>query len=864
MNDDEFDEPRRSRGVGGASASELAGGALFVLGALPAAAVAKALIKGTNLDAEGLGGFAWVASQIVHWVGAWPGILTAGAIALVGALLFAGTLRAEPLRFIAGAVVSGFGMAAIASALSLGAGGQLGDNTGGALGGLLGVLLGLAIIGVSAWLAFDGARARDEDGFAPVKERGDGFGIGARLAGVASAGATAVRSAVTPKERTEDRGAVKASRETRRIQTKKRKVAEPTTLGDALARGDGSEGVSHDEAAALAPDDQALQYMESVWRNAAMSFKQPEPVPPSPYPEDVRLSGGIPEGAAPLGVLEGGTPVSEAPSAPIEEAPEAPAVVERVEPTVPAVAGPGGPSSDVAPFDFPDEVGAPVPFDAPPTPAPAAATSQDPFGGEVAPALPEEERDALEAAARRESGETAAPRELPDGVAPLAPAEPSAPPAAVPAPGPEAVVQPAEPTLPPQPSWEVGYAADEASAPVADVDPATGHWPRREDPEAALDDALASLADEVPGLDELGLDAVAETDDDTEAESDVESSEQPSAGAPEVDVEEALEESVEPEAENESDASTDDDVAPQAGLLELDDAATTEDELELDATEAEDAEDALEEEEEEEDDELEEASDEEEVEYEYVDEDGNSIDPEDLAEGEWEEVDEEDEDEEDAEEAAELDDDEDAEEEDEAAEYEEAEAEDEEEVEYEYVDEEGNPIDPAELEEGEWEEVDEDEEVAAEAELDEEEAEEEDEAAELDGEESEAELDGEEAEDDGFEYEEVDEEATEETVEAEADALDTEPEVVLSPQPPPVALELSPDASRLFEAGQLLVREGRVAVSLLQNEFGVAFDEACELLDELQSEGLIGPYQGGKARDILLSAEEWENRFVGS
>ena len=87
---------------------------------------------------------------------------------------------------------------------------------------------------------------------------------------------------------------------------------------------------------------------------------------------------------------------------------------------------------------------------------------------------------------------------------------------------------------------------------------------------------------------------------------------------------------------------------------------------------------------------------------------------------------------------------------------------------------------------------------------------------------------------------------------------------MLSPQPPPVALELSPDASRLFEAGRLLVREGRVAVSLLQNEFGVAFDEACELLDELQSEGLIGPYQGGKASDILLSAEEWENRFVGS
>ena len=42
------------------------------------------------------------------------------------------------------------------------------------------------------------------------------------------------------------------------------------------------------------------------------------------------------------------------------------------------------------------------------------------------------------------------------------------------------------------------------------------------------------------------------------------------------------------------------------------------------------------------------------------------------------------------------------------------------------------------------------------------------------------------------------------------------------------------------------------------------FDEACELLDQLQAEGLIGPYKGGKKRDILLSEEEWEDHFARS
>jgi S-DNA-T family DNA segregation ATPase FtsK/SpoIIIE len=55
----------------------------------------------------------------------------------------------------------------------------------------------------------------------------------------------------------------------------------------------------------------------------------------------------------------------------------------------------------------------------------------------------------------------------------------------------------------------------------------------------------------------------------------------------------------------------------------------------------------------------------------------------------------------------------------------------------------------------------------------------------------------------------------------------------------------------------LILERGRVAVSMLVREYGLDFKQATAVLDELQSQGLIGPYLGGQSRDILLTAEEW-------
>ncbi|MBK7642219.1 MAG: hypothetical protein IPJ19_04095 [Planctomycetes bacterium] len=93
--------------------------------------------------------------------------------------------------------------------------------------------------------------------------------------------------------------------------------------------------------------------------------------------------------------------------------------------------------------------------------------------------------------------------------------------------------------------------------------------------------------------------------------------------------------------------------------------------------------------------------------------------------------------------------------------------------------------------------------------------------------------------------------------------LGEEPEVMLQPQAAPAERahklpSVEPARAKLLtEVGCLFVERGRVAVSMLQRQYGMDFDEACKVLDELQDLGLIGPYLGGQSRDILLTRDQW-------
>ena len=67
----------------------------------------------------------------------------------------------------------------------------------------------------------------------------------------------------------------------------------------------------------------------------------------------------------------------------------------------------------------------------------------------------------------------------------------------------------------------------------------------------------------------------------------------------------------------------------------------------------------------------------------------------------------------------------------------------------------------------------------------------------------------------------------------------------------------------LYEAAiDVVVREGRGSVSLLQRTLGIGYGRAARLIDYMAEDGIVGPYNGSQAREVLIALEEW-NRQQG-
>ncbi|RPI16256.1 MAG: DNA translocase FtsK [Ignavibacteriae bacterium] len=64
------------------------------------------------------------------------------------------------------------------------------------------------------------------------------------------------------------------------------------------------------------------------------------------------------------------------------------------------------------------------------------------------------------------------------------------------------------------------------------------------------------------------------------------------------------------------------------------------------------------------------------------------------------------------------------------------------------------------------------------------------------------------------------------------------------------------DRDELFEdAARLIVRYQQGSVSLLQRRLKVGYARAARIVDELEAAGVVGPFDGGKAREVLVETE---------
>ncbi len=67
------------------------------------------------------------------------------------------------------------------------------------------------------------------------------------------------------------------------------------------------------------------------------------------------------------------------------------------------------------------------------------------------------------------------------------------------------------------------------------------------------------------------------------------------------------------------------------------------------------------------------------------------------------------------------------------------------------------------------------------------------------------------------------------------------------------------ERDELFDqAVDIIVATGRGSVSLLQRRLTVGYSRASRLIDQMYEAGIVGEYKGSQAREVVVTAEEWE------
>ena len=61
----------------------------------------------------------------------------------------------------------------------------------------------------------------------------------------------------------------------------------------------------------------------------------------------------------------------------------------------------------------------------------------------------------------------------------------------------------------------------------------------------------------------------------------------------------------------------------------------------------------------------------------------------------------------------------------------------------------------------------------------------------------------------------------------------------------------------LMEAIDVVLDCGQASVSMLQRRLKLGYSRAARIVDQMEERGIVGPFEGSKPRQILISKDDW-------
>ena len=67
------------------------------------------------------------------------------------------------------------------------------------------------------------------------------------------------------------------------------------------------------------------------------------------------------------------------------------------------------------------------------------------------------------------------------------------------------------------------------------------------------------------------------------------------------------------------------------------------------------------------------------------------------------------------------------------------------------------------------------------------------------------------------------------------------------------------DGDELLPAAvEVILETGQASVSMLQRRLKLGYARAARIVDEMEDRGIVGPFEGSKPRQLLITREQWD------